>query len=79
MERAVNSSQMLIAENEAPIAATRSDEALIAAVLAGDDAAFELVFERYRRLVAHLAGRFFYDRSAVEESFSKVLRKFISL
>lgn len=76
MERAIDISQVLIAENESPSVAARSDDALVAAILAGDDAAFELIFDRYKRLVAHLAGRFFYNRTEVEEivqqSFTKI-------
>ena len=52
-----------------------SDEALVAAVRAGDDAAFEVLFERHKRRVARVAGRFFRTREQVEdvlqESFTK--------
>lgn len=78
MERAIIQPQMFIAENESPIVAARAadDDALVLAVLAGDDAAFELIFDRYKKLVAHLAAGFFYNRAAVEEivqqSFTKI-------
>jgi RNA polymerase sigma-70 factor (ECF subfamily) len=49
---------------------------LVKAVLTGDDAAFDLIFERYRRLVTHLISRFFYQREEIEElaqqSFTKI-------
>ena len=76
MERAVIQTQMFIAETESTHPAARADDALVAATLAGDDAAFEIIFDRYKRLVAHLAGGFFYNRSEVEEivqqSFTKI-------
>lgn len=48
-----------------------TDEDLVKAVLAGDEAAFAVLFERYKRLVVHLVGRFFGQRELVEE-FSQV-------
>ena len=48
-----------------------TDEELVKAVLAGDEAAFSVLFERYKRLVVHLVGRFFNQRELVEE-FSQV-------
>ena len=44
-----------------------SDDALAAAVVAGDEAAFEQLFARHRRMVARLASRFFYQREEIEE------------
>lgn len=49
-----------------------TDEELVQAVLAGDEAAFAVLFERYKRLVVHLVGRFFSQRELVEE-FSQVV------
>ena len=52
-----------------------TDDALVAAVLGGDERAFEQLFERYRRHVARSAGRFFAQREQIEEiiqdSFTK--------
>lgn len=52
-----------------------SDESLVGAVRAGDDTAFETLFERHKRRVARIAGRFFRSREQVEdvlqESFTK--------
>lgn len=55
---------------------TLSDEQLVAAVLSGDESAFGEIFERYKRSVAKVIGRFFRDAAEVEEfvqqSFTKV-------
>jgi RNA polymerase sigma-70 factor, ECF subfamily len=52
-----------------------TDDALVAAVSAGDELAFEQLFERHRRQVARIAGRFFSQREQIEEiiqdSFAK--------
>jgi len=50
-----------------PRADERSDNELVAAVCAGDQPAFDLLFERHKRLVTRLAGRFFHRREEVEE------------
>ena len=53
-----------------------TDDALVAAAAAGDEAAFEKLFNRHRRQVARIAGRFFSQRDQVEEiiqdAFTKV-------
>ncbi len=53
-----------------------TDDELVQAVLAGDEAAFSQIFERYRRLVIHLVSRFFNQRETIEElvqqSFTKI-------
>ena len=49
------------------VATEPADDALVAAVRAGDEAAFELLFERHRRMVTRLAYRFFYRREQVED------------
>jgi RNA polymerase sigma-70 factor (ECF subfamily) len=48
-----------------------TDEELVRSVLAGDEAAYAVIFARYKRLVVHLVGRFFNRRELVEE-FSQV-------
>jgi RNA polymerase sigma-70 factor (ECF subfamily) len=52
-----------------------TDDALVAAAGAGDEAAFEQLFERHHRQVARTAGRFFSQRDQIEEivqdSFTK--------
>lgn len=77
MEQVLSRPQILSAESESEIAsAQKTDDLLVKAVLAGDDAAFADLFERYRRLVAHLVSRFFYERGEIEEivqqSFTKI-------
>jgi RNA polymerase sigma-70 factor (ECF subfamily) len=58
-----------------PSFAEWTDDALVAAAGAGDEAAFEQLFERHRRQVARIAGRFFSQREQMEEiiqdSFTK--------
>ncbi|MEQ1605589.1 MAG: RNA polymerase sigma factor [Pyrinomonadaceae bacterium] len=52
------------------------DDALVQAVIDGDERAFETIFERYRRPMTRVVGRFFRERSDIEEfvqqSFTKV-------
>jgi RNA polymerase sigma-70 factor (ECF subfamily) len=53
-----------------------TDEYLVSAVLDGDDTAFAEIFDRYKLLVTRVVGRFFRDRSEIEEfvqqSFTKI-------
>jgi RNA polymerase sigma-70 factor (ECF subfamily) len=76
MEQVINRSQFLNAEAELKIASAQTDAELVKAVLAGDETAFALIFERYRKLVAHTVSRFFYEREEIEEfvqqSFAKI-------
>jgi RNA polymerase sigma-70 factor, ECF subfamily len=44
-----------------------ADDALVAALRGGDEAAFEQLFERHRRAVTRLEYRFFYRREQVED------------
>lgn len=44
-----------------------NDDALVAAVLSGDEDAFAKLFERHRRQVARIAGRFFSQVEQIEE------------
>src|SRR4051812_41454387 len=52
-----------------------TDERLVRAVLDGDEQAFAEIFDRHGRLVTRVVGRFFRDRSEIEEcvqlSFTK--------
>lgn len=58
------------------IVAEKSDAALVELVLNGDETAFEILFDRYKRLVAAIAGRYFQRPEQIEEiiqiSFAKV-------
>lgn len=53
-----------------------SDDELVKAVLHGDEAAFSVIFERYRKLSIHLISRFFRQREEIEDivqqSFTKI-------
>jgi RNA polymerase sigma factor (sigma-70 family) len=60
------------------VSATESiatDDELVKSVLAGDETAFELIFERYRRLVVHLVGRFFNQRETIEDISQQAFTK----
>ena len=63
------------AETTAPTA-EKSDSQLVELVLAGDENAFEQIFDRYKRLAAAIAGRYFSCHEQIEEiiqiSFVKV-------
>jgi RNA polymerase sigma-70 factor, ECF subfamily len=76
MEQVINQSQFLPVAGEKEFASAQTDDALVAAILAGDEAAFADLFDRYRRLVAHLVSRFFSRREEIEEivqqSFTKI-------
>ncbi|HEY0048785.1 MAG TPA: sigma-70 family RNA polymerase sigma factor [Pyrinomonadaceae bacterium] len=56
--------------------AENSDRRLVELVLAGDETAFEQIFERYKRLAAAIASRYFRRPEQIEEiiqiSFTKV-------
>jgi RNA polymerase sigma-70 factor (ECF subfamily) len=67
------------AENDgaqAHVRAEKSDAQLVGLILAGDEAAFENIFERYKRLVGAVAARYFRRPEQIEEiiqiSFTKV-------
>lgn len=67
MTQAANSSRFAAIEASIEPDDVTPDDALAAAARAGDEAAFERLFVRHRRLVARLAARFFYRREEVEE------------
>ncbi len=50
-----------------PVPHEAVDDELVAAVRSGDEAAFEILFQRHRRSVTRLAYRFFYRREQVED------------
>jgi RNA polymerase sigma-70 factor (ECF subfamily) len=52
-----------------------TDDALVAAAGAGDEVAFEHLFERHRRQVGRIAGRFFPQRDQVEEIIQDTFTK----
>jgi len=62
-------------EAEASVCAETPDRHLVGLALAGDEQAFEIIFDRYKRLVASIAGRYFQQPAQVEEiiqiAFSK--------
>ncbi len=54
---------------------SETDAELVCAVLAGGDAAFDVIFERYRRLVVHLIAKFFNSREVVEDLSQQAFTK----
>lgn len=52
-----------------------TDDALVAVAAAGDEAAFEALFNRHRRQVARIAGRFFAQREQIEEIIQDAFTK----
>lgn len=52
-----------------------SDVHLVENVLAGDEASFAEIFERYKRHVAQVVGRFFRNRSEIEEHVQQAFAK----
>src|SRR3954453_19092780 len=52
-----------------------SDDALGELVLSGDETAFAEIFERYKRHVTRTVGRFFKERTEVEEHVQQAFVK----
>jgi RNA polymerase sigma-70 factor (ECF subfamily) len=67
MDQVTNMSGFAAVTALEPMARERTDDVLVAAVRSGDEAAFELLFERHLRSVTRLAYRFFYRREQVED------------
>lgn len=72
-----------IESGQVEISVEKSDSQLVSLVLAGDETAFEDIFEHYKRYAAIVAGRYFREPEKIEEivqiSFTKAffdLRKF---
>lgn len=66
-----------LAPVEPVFASTRdeTDDSLISSIRAGDEAAFEQLFNRHRRRIARLVGRFFNRPERVEEIIQDVFMK----
>lgn len=69
--RNVNLSVAKLSEPSAEI----TDDELVKLVLAGDEAAFSCIFERYRKLVVHLVSRFFRQREEIEDIVQQAFTK----
>lgn len=67
MDQCTNISGFAAVAARESVAIEPSDDELVRAVLAGDERAFAVIFERHRRLVTRLAYRFFYRREQVED------------
>ena len=75
MDEIANSPDFVTLEAPTPISTEVSDVDLVGRVRDGDELAFEELFNRHRRRVALIAGRFFQQREPIEEvvqeSFTK--------
>src|SRR3989441_7195932 len=67
MDQCTNISGFAIVAARESVAPESADDELVRGVLSGNEAAFELLFERHRRAVTRLAYRFFYRREQVED------------
>jgi RNA polymerase sigma-70 factor, ECF subfamily len=52
-----------------------SDGALVQAVLSGDNAAFKVIFEKYKRPMTRVVSRYFRERSDIEEFVQQCFTK----
>jgi RNA polymerase sigma-70 factor, ECF subfamily len=57
-----------------------TDAEIVKQILAGDESYFNLLFDRYKKLVIHLIGKFFYQRELIEDITQQVfIKTFFSL
>lgn len=63
--------QSVVMPGDSPL----SDELLVQAVLAGDEAAFEAIFNTYRRPITRVVSRYFRERSDIEEFVQQCFTK----
>lgn len=75
MDEIAGNADLGIAEPSFHATTEASDEALAEEARAGDDSAFEQIFERHRRRVARMVGRFFNRPERVEEILQDVFTK----
>jgi RNA polymerase sigma-70 factor (ECF subfamily) len=73
MDETVDNFDLGAVKQRAALEAT--DESLAEMAWAGDERAFEQIFERHRRRVARIAGRFFNRQEKVEEVVQEVFTK----
>lgn len=52
-----------------------SDELLVQAVLAGDETAFEQIFDRHRRMITRVVAKFFREKADIEEAVQQAFTK----
>jgi RNA polymerase sigma-70 factor (ECF subfamily) len=60
---------------ELPGTAPLTDDRLVQAVLGGDETAFEMIFERYKRPMTRVVGRFFREQDEIEEFVQQCFTK----
>lgn len=52
-----------------------SDELLVKRVLGGDESAYEQIFDRYRRMITRVVGKFFREKADIEEAVQQTFTK----
>lgn len=75
MDDAADKTALAIAEPYSRAAGEATDESLVAAACAGDEAAFEQLFERHRLRAVRTVGRFFNRPEKVEELVQEIFTK----
>lgn len=75
MDEMADGSKPVILQSPVRSAADPTDTQLVARVCAGDETAFEELFNRHRRRVALIAGRFFHRREQIEEIIQESFTK----
>jgi RNA polymerase sigma-70 factor (ECF subfamily) len=75
MDEATGNVDLATVEPILQVSHEATDESLVDAVRAGDDLAFEQIFERHRRRIARMVGRFFNRPERVEEILQDVFTK----
>jgi RNA polymerase sigma-70 factor, ECF subfamily len=61
--------------SDAPVRSERTDAQLVEIILAGDNSAFEALFERHKRLVASVAARYLRRPEQIEEAVQTAFAK----
>lgn len=66
---------LAIIESDSPPFGETADDSLVQLSREGNEAAFEQIFERHKKQVARIAGRFFNRREKIEEIVQEVFTK----
>ncbi|MCI0487681.1 MAG: sigma-70 family RNA polymerase sigma factor [Blastocatellia bacterium] len=75
MDETADNCGLAIIESDSPPFDEAADESLVRLARAGDEAAFEQIFERHKKQVARIAGRFFNRPEKIEEIVQEVFTK----
>lgn len=75
MDESAANTGATIADSAPPQIFELTDDELVSQVRAGDERAFEHLFERHKRRVAGVAGRFFHERAQIEDIIQETFVK----